>query len=139
MKTASTSPAERRYALFLTMVHLGAVATLLLIATLAFDLPSFVDGLPLGMLLVAIGVIMVRKLRDDYVEQLWKAGTASAFVAVNICFLVAPLTYGVLDDLIGGGVAWREYGIPVQLPAAVALIGFYAGFYWRLLAGGQEA
>ena len=132
MKTASTSPAERRYALFLTMVHLGAVATLLLIATLAFDLPSFVDGLPLG-------VIMVRKLRDDYVEQLWKAGTASAFVAVIICFLVAPLTYGVLDDLIGGGVAWREYGIPVQLPAAVALIGFYAGFYWRLLAGGQEA
>ena len=90
-------------------------------------------------LLVAIGVIMVRKLRDDYVEQLWKAGTASAFVAVIICFLVAPLTYGVLDDLIGGGVAWREYGIPVQLPAAVALIGFYAGFYWRLLAGGQEA
>ena len=139
MKTASTSPAERRYALFLTMVHLGAAATLLLIATLLFDLPSFVDGLPLGMLLVAIGVIMSRKLRDDYVEQLWKAGAAAAFVAIIICFLVAPLTYGIIDDLAGGGLEWRTYGIPIQLPAAVALTGFYIGFYWRLLTGGLEA
>ncbi|NCP17888.1 MAG: hypothetical protein GW855_01860 [Erythrobacter sp.] len=139
MNTTEVSLADRRYAMFVTMVHTGALATLLLFATIIFDLPGFVDGLPIGLLLVALGVILNRKLRDDYVEQLWKAGTAAAFIAVIACSLVLPVAYGMLDDVLGGDTTWREFTIPVQLPAAVALTGFYIGFYWRMLAGGHEA
>tara|TARA_B100001179_G_C18596574_1_gene407589 strand:+ start:1873 stop:2292 length:420 start_codon:yes stop_codon:yes gene_type:complete len=139
MQTTAASPADRRYVMFLTMVHTGALATMILLATIVFDLPSFIDGLPIGILLVAIGVILNRKLRDDYVEQLWKSGTAAAFVAILLCSLLAPVAFGLVDDVLGGDVVWREYVIPVQLPAVVALVGFYAGFYWRMLAGGHEA
>lgn len=128
-------PADRRYTMFLAMVHLGALGTLLLIATLLFDLPSFVDGLPIGLLLVAIATIMHRRLRDDYVETLWHAGIAAAFVAVLASFLLAPLVFGIQDDIVGGETAWRGFEIRVQWPAAIALLGFYTGFYHRMLMG----
>ena len=139
MNNSQPLPADRRYAMFVTMVHMGALATLLLIATLVFDLPSFVDGLPQGMLLVAIGMIMVRKLRDDYVEDLWKAGTNAAFIAIAVSFVFGPLIIDLVSDVAGNDTVWRDYRIAVQWPAAVALIGFYAGFYWRMLGGSHEA
>lgn len=137
--TYSPMSADRRYALFLTMVHVGAAATILLAATLAFDLPSFVDGLPQGMLLIAFGMILHRRLRDDYVQSLWQAGVASAFVAVVACFLIAPLVVGFASEASGSDLAWREFRIVVQWPAVVALLGFYGGFYWRMFAGRAAA
>jgi len=137
MFKTSSVPAENRYAMFLTMVHLGAIATLLLIATLIFDLPGFVDGLPQGMLFVAIGAILYRKLRDDYVEDLWKAGISAAFVAIAVCFLFAPLALGLLGDM-GGNAPWRDAEIAVQWPAAIAFLAFFAGFYRRMLSGGAS-
>ena len=139
MTTSHATPADRRYAIFLTMVHMGALATLLLIATLLFDLPSFVDGLPQGMLLVAIGMILVRKLRDDYVQDLWNTGTNAAFIAVAACFIFAPLAIDLGSDIAGNDFAWRDYKIAVQWPAAIGLVSFYAGFYWRMLGGSNEA
>jgi hypothetical protein len=137
MSSSPSSPAERRYKLFLKMVHVGAVATALLIATLIFKLPDFVDGFSIGLLLVAIGTILRRKLRDDYVQDLWQAGTAAAFIAIAVCFLMAPLVFFLIAAALGSDTEWRELGIPYQWTVVVALTGFYAGFYWRMLSGGR--
>ncbi|UVI38824.1 hypothetical protein [Qipengyuania spongiae] len=139
MAASSTIPADRRYALVLTMVHLGALATLLLVATLLFDLPSFVDGLPQGMLLIALGLIFHRGLRDDYVQGLWQNGTVWGFTGVILFFLFIPLLVGMVGDATGSGFAWRDYRVLIQWPAAIALLFFFAGFYTRLFRGSAQS
>ena len=137
MIDVTNMPADRRVGLVLAMVHVGAGATLLLLATLVFDLPDFVDGLPQGVLLVALGVIFRRQLRDEYVQQLWDAGTATAFVALTAGFLLAPVVAGLAGRVAGAEWLPTSMTVRVQWPAAVALLGFHAGFYWRMLAGTQ--
>ncbi len=128
------SSSDARAGLFFTMVHIGALATVLLIATLVFDLPDFVDGLPQGLLLVSVGVIMVRRLRDEYVDELWRAGTTAAFVFVVAAFLVFPLIAGISGRIASGSGDPRDFAVVVQWPLAVALVGFYSAFYRRMLA-----
>ena len=135
MMDVTNMPADRRVGLVLAMVHVGAAATLLLLATLVFDLPDFVDGLPQGVLLVALGVIFRRQLRDEYVQQLWDAGTAAAFVALTAGFLLAPVVVGLASRVAGAEWLPTSMTVKVQWPAAVALLGFHVGFYWRMLAG----
>lgn len=137
--SSTTTPADRRYALVLTMIHLGAFATLLLVATLIFDLPSFVDGLPQGMLLIALGLIFYRGLRDDYVQALWQNGTVWGFTGVILAFLFIPLLVGMAGDTTGSSFAWRDYRVLVQWPAAIALLFFFAGFYTRLFRGSAQS
>lgn len=127
--------AETRSNLFFAMVHAGAFAAALLLATLTFDLPDFVDGLPQGMLVVSLGVIMMRRLRDEYVEDLWRAGTRTAFVAIVIACLVLPLAAGMAGRLAGLPSDPRLFTVAIQWPLAVALLGFYGGFYARMLVG----
>lgn len=136
MSTQTVSSADKRAALFMTSVHVGVAATILMLTTLAFDLPDFIDGLPQGILLVSLGMILRRKLRDEYIEDLWRAGTTSAFTAVLVAFLVVPLAIGLTGEVFQGGGDPRDYSVAVQWPAAVALAGFYLGFYWRMATGG---
>jgi hypothetical protein len=126
--------AETRSNLFFAMVHAGALAAALLLITLTFDLPDFVDGLPQGMLLVSLAVIMLRRLRDEYVEELWRAGTRTAFIAIVVACLVLPLAAGLTGRLAGVPSDPRLFTITIQWPLAVALLGFYGGFYARMLA-----
>ncbi len=128
------STPEARSGLFFAMVHVGALATVLLISTLVFDLPDFVDGLPQGILLVSVGVIMAKRLRDEYVEELWRAGTSAAFVLAIAAFLVLPLVIGISERIRLGAGDPRDFSVVVQWPLAVALSGFYAAFYRRMLA-----
>ena len=133
--THALASAESRSALFFTMVHAGALAAALLLASLLFDLPDFVDGLPHGMLLISLAVIMIRRLRDEYVEDLWRAGTGTAFVAIVAGCLVLPLVVGPSGRIAGNPVDPREFVVAAAWPLAIALIGFYGGFYARMLAG----
>jgi hypothetical protein len=136
MHAQTESSADKRTALFMTMVHVGAAATVLLLATLVFDLPDFIDGLPLGILLISIGVILRRKLRDEYIEGLWSAGTTFAFTAVLLAFLLAPAVAGLAGRAISSDGDSPLVLVAVQWPAAVALAAFYVGFYWRMATGG---
>jgi len=135
MNAQTVSPADKRTALFMTMVHAGAAATVLLLATLIFDLPDFIDGLPVGALLVSLGVILRRKLRDEYVEGLWCAGTTLAFTALLVAFLLVPAVAGLGGEAVGSNSDPLRSVVAVQWPPAVALAGFYVGFYWRMATG----
>ncbi len=130
----SLSTADTRSALFFTMVHLGAIATLLLVATLVVDLPDFIDGLAQGLLLASVGMILLRRLRDEYIEELWRAGTTAAFVLGFAALLLLPLLVTGVEHFLTGSGDPRDLSAVIQWPLAVMLTGFYGGFYRRMIA-----
>ncbi|MGV2496281.1 hypothetical protein [Pelagerythrobacter aerophilus] len=119
--------ASQRAKLYLVASYLGAAATCLLILSLAFEWPDFVRGFSIGVLLVSLFMLLRRGLRDEYFDELWKAGASMAFVAAVAWFLLAE---GVAHGL--GGVEGRSYW-PQGMTGVVAIAAFFIGFHAKRL------
>lgn len=121
---------EKRTRMYLTAAIVGFVATLLMIASLALDWPDFMKGLPIGLLLVSLITLLVRRLRDEYIQLLWNAGTSWAFAAVVVLFLISPFVEGVMDGFNG---AVRDQAITADFIGPAALLAFFVGFHVKWL------
>lgn len=124
--------AEKRTTLYLVMAYAGTAAIVLYLAATTLDWPDFVRGFSIGLLLVSLGMLMRRKLRDEYIQSLWTAGTSVAFVTLVIVFLFAPWLEGFFDGLTGLD---RKMDTPASLAPALAILGFFAGFHLKRLRG----
>lgn len=121
---------SKRATLYLTMSYLGAFAVALLVLAKAFAWPDFVRGFAIGMLLVSLLLLLRRKLRDEYFDELWKAGVSLAFVVTVAWFLFLPFaegfTHGLLD--VPGGS-----NLPADLGGLIAIAAFFVGFHVKRL------
>lgn len=121
---------EQRTKLYLTMAHVGGLASISVMLTYGFGLPAFVKGLSIGLMVVPLMVMLIPRFRDEYIETLWQAGTSLAFAAMVFGFLVLPAMEGFYDGLTG-----NENGrdISAEVTAFAAIVAFYAGFHFRWL------
>ncbi|MFM5907286.1 MAG: hypothetical protein ACKOPO_06845 [Novosphingobium sp.] len=123
---------QKRTRTYLAMAHLGGIAVIGLAAAWALDWPDFLKGLMVGMLMIPLIVIPLRRMRDEYVDSLWRAGTAWAFVAVVASFLFAPFAEGVVDGFTG---ASPHQDWPASGTGYLAILAFFAGFHVKWLRG----
>lgn len=121
---------EDRTRLYLTMAHVGGAATVGAILSFALGWPDFVKGLGIGLMIVPLAVMLIRRFRDEYIETLWQSGTSLAFAAMVFGFLGLPFLEGFYDGLTG-----NESGrdIPAEIAGFLAIIAFYVGFHYRWL------
>lgn len=124
--------AEKRTKLYLTQAHLGALATIGVMLSYGLGLPDFVKGLSIGLMVVPLGVMLIRRFRDEYIETLWQAGTSLAFVVLVIGFLVLPGLEGFYDGAAGNP---KSQDIPAAFAGFAAIAAFYIGFHIRWLRG----
>ena len=124
----ATSTATR----YLKAAHIGAVATVLAIATVIFDLPDFLRGLSVGLLLVSLVVLLTRWGRDEYITGLWHTGASMAFVAVVVWSFFGPFVEGFLHGI--RGVAPGS-SISMEMSGLVAVAAFFAAFHVKWLRG----
>lgn len=116
--------AEKRAALYMMAAWMGGCAIVLFWVAHLFNWPDFVKGLPIGVLLVSLLMLLRRKLRDEYIQRLWIAGTSLSFGVLVLAFLLTPFTEGLLDGL-------RDVSATRDLPdiaAPLALLAFFVGF-----------
>jgi hypothetical protein len=123
---------EDRTRLYLTMAHVGGVATVGAILSFALDWPDFIKGLGIGLMIVPLVVMLIRRFRDEYIETLWQSGTSLAFAAMVFGFLGLPFLEGFYDGFTG-----NESGrdIPAEIAGFLTIIAFYIGFHFRWLRG----
>lgn len=125
----STLPKPQKY---LAAAHAGALVLAGGVAAYAFDVPDFFKGLPVGMLLAIIFILFKRQLRDEYIERLWNAGTAAAFLMALASTLGVELVRGFTEK----GVemfATRPLLTPLEV-GALTLAAFFTAFHvelWR--------
>lgn len=123
---------EDRTRTYLIMAHFGALATVCVLLSFGLDLPDFVKGLSIGMMVVPLVVMHVRRWRDEYIDTLWQAGTSLAFAAVVVGFLVLPFAEGIYDGFTGSPA---DRGIPAEATLFAGILAFYGGFHLRWLRG----
>jgi glucan phosphoethanolaminetransferase (alkaline phosphatase superfamily) len=118
----------KRALLYMVMADLGTAAVLLHLAARAFDWPDFVKGLPVGIMIVALALLLRRKLRDEYIESLWSAGTSLAFAAAVLLFLFLPFAEGFIDGFVN---APKREDSATALAPTIIIAAFFAGFQLR--------
>ena len=129
---ANLRSTDTRARIYLTCAHMGAIATALLIVASIAPLPDFDRGLSVGVLLVSLIVLLVRRRVDEYIDGLWASGASFAFVAMVVWFLFAPFLSGIVDDLL------RQVSGPTDFARGgglVAITAFFAGFHCKWLRG----
>lgn len=124
---------EDRTKLYLTMAHVGGVATISVILSFGLDWPAFVKGLSIGLMVVPLAVMLIRRFRDEYIETLWQSGTSLAFAAMVFGFLFLPALEGFLDGLAGNKGKVRD--ITADVAVFAAILAFYIEFHFRWLRG----
>lgn len=85
---------------YLIAAHAGAVVLIAAVAAFALNVPDFFKGLPMGMLLGIVVILFRRQMRDEYVEGLWNAGTAAAFLTALVSTMGVELVRGLTSDAI---------------------------------------
>lgn len=117
---------QTRTKIYLVMAHLGALSSLGFLASVLLDWPDFFKGLMLGMLLLPLLIAPLRRMRDEYIDSLWRAGTAWAFVTMVLLFLFAPFIHGIYEGFRG-----LPNGDTISAEAAgyAAILMFFAGFH----------
>ena len=125
------TPAESRAAMYMSAAYLGAAGTALFIVGETARLPDFVRGLAIGVMLGSLVLLLIRKLRDEYFERLWNAGTSWAFATCVVLFLAAPFVARMLGD--SPVAAFKEY--PGAWIGPLSILAFFAGFHWARLRG----
>lgn len=121
---------DKKTSMYLTAAVFGGVASILLLCATVFAWPDYLQGVCVGMLLVSLLLLLVRSLRDEYIEGLWRAGTSAAFVAVVACFLSAPF----LEDLyVRLNAVVAEQHRPGGFAPMVATLFFFAAFHLKWL------
>ena len=123
---------EERTRLYLIMAHLGGLATIGVLVAYGFALPDFVKGLTIGIMIAPLAVMLIRRLRDEYIETLWQSGTSLAFAAVVIVFLALPFLEGIYDGAMGNA---SSQAIPAEAAGFSAIIAFCVGFHFRWMRG----
>ena len=126
-------PKEQFYYL---AAHAGAVLLVGLGIAYVAGAPDFWKGFIVGALIVAVVVLFRQKLRDEYAERLWNAGTAGAFGVT----LITAFSPEFLSDAFRGfadGFGGPGSSAITPTPGVIgtfALIGFFAAFHlalWR--------
>ena len=116
---------------YLLAAHFGAILLIAVAASFWLDVPDFIQGLFVGMLLTIVVVLFRSSLRDEYVERLWNAGTAAAFLATLVASVGLELARGFLDqanDVFEAAPFFTTVNIGV-----IALAAFFIGFHFKLL------
>ena len=119
---------EKRTKLYLTMAHCGGLAVVGLILARWLEWPDFVEGLFVGLMMIPLLVILVRRLRDEYLDSLWSAGTSWAFMIVVAWFLFAPFLEGLTDG-VAGFPSHQDW--PVGAIGIAAIAAFFSGFHLK--------
>jgi peptidoglycan/LPS O-acetylase OafA/YrhL len=121
---------EKRASMYMAAAHMGAIGTPLLLAALFLGWPDFVHGFAIGILLVSLSLLLWRRLRDEYIEQLWNAGTSWAFAAIVLCFLFLPFY-----QEMGAGRAplVPQTDFPPDWAGIAAITAFFVGFHIKWL------
>ena len=121
---------DKRTRLYLTAAVMGLVSTVLLTLAATLEWPDFVTGLCVGVLLASLVLLLLRRFRDEYIEQLWNSGTSLAFSAVVVLFIFSPFLEGVFDGLIDAN---HEPAIATEAIGLVAVLAFFVGFHIKWL------
>jgi hypothetical protein len=121
---------EKRTSIYMTAAHMGALGTPLLLAALLLHWPDFVHGFSIGLLVVSLTLLLWRRLRDEYIEQLWNAGTSWAFAAIVLCFLLLPFYQ---DMAAGGAPPDARTLFPPDWAGIAAITAFFVGFHIKWL------
>ena len=121
---------DKRTRMYLTAASMGFIATILMVVSQIFDWPDFVAGLSVGVLLVSLVMLLLRRFRDEYIEQLWNSGTGLAFVAVVATFAFSPFLEGFVEGVTRSA---RDQMISPAFVGPVALLAFFVGFHLKWL------
>ena len=125
---------DKKTKMYLTAAAMGGVASVLLLCATIFAWRDFLQGAFVGMLLVSLLLLLVRSLRDEYIDGLWRAGTSAAFVALVLCFVLAPFFEGFYAGLAD---AARQQHRPDGFVPMVAILCFFVGLHWKWLRGAR--
>jgi hypothetical protein len=123
---------EKRTQFYLTQAHVGGVATIAVVLAFTLGANDFIKGLGIGIMIIPLFVMLIRRLRDEYIETLWQAGTSLAFAAMVFGFLGLPALEGFYDGAMGNPAS-RD--IPAAAAGFAAIAAFYIGFHIRWLRG----
>jgi hypothetical protein len=121
--------ATHRAATYVAAAYMGAAGTVLFILGEAMQLPDFVRGLSIGVMLGALALLFLRKLRDEYFDRLWNAGTSWAFATCVALFLAAPF----VAEALGGSPLAAFQAYPGGWIGPLSILAFFAGFHWARL------
>ena len=125
---------DKKTQLYLTAAVMGGVASVMQLCAAIFAWRDFWQGVCVGLLLVSLLLLLVRSLRDEYIEGLWRAGTSAAFVVVVLCFVSAPF----LEDFYAGlGAAARQQHRPDGFAPMIAILAFFLAFHVKWLRGAR--
>lgn len=123
---------DTKASIYLASAFVGAFAAIGMAAAQIFDWSGFVHGLCIAALLGSLAMILRRKLRDEYTQGLWQAGTSAAFVAVVVLAIFGPVVVGFAHGLIDGfNDAPRDTSrveVGVDFVGIGAILAFYGGF-----------
>lgn len=121
---------EKRTSLYMTAAHMGAIGTPLLLVAIVLHWPDFAQGFFIGILLVSLTLLLWRRLRDEYIEQLWNAGTSWAFAVIVLWFLFLPFS----QHLLGGhALVAPQSPVPTDWAGTSAILAFFVGFHLKWL------
>ncbi len=116
---------------YLKVAHAGAALMVVLGIAYAIDLPDFVKGLIVGGLCVLVMLLFWSKMRDEYIERLWKVGTATAFIVTLCLTLLADIIYGFASSALDTPTGTP--GIGAFNVGVAALASFYIGFHIAMI------
>ena len=125
---------DKKTQMYLSAAVMGGIASVALVCASAFDWPDWWRGACVGVLLVSLLMLLVRSLRDEYIEGLWRAGTSAAFAAIVLCFVLGPFLEGVYDGLNG---ALRRQDLPAGFAPVVAILFFFGAVHLKWLRGAR--
>ena len=123
----TTLPREKAASIVLTASYIGAFGTVFLALALLLHMPDYFRGMAVGLLVVSVFALLLRQLRDEYLQQLWSAGASWAFVATVLWVTAVPLALGTFEG--SRADAWVP-DVPAIWTFIVALAAFFAGFHW---------
>lgn len=117
---------------YLYTAHAGALVLLAALAAFWFGAPDFFKGLPVGVLLGIVVILFRSKLRDEYIERLWNAGTAAAFLTALASTVGLELVRGFADPNID--VLASPPLLDATTVGVLSLTAFFTAFHvamWR--------
>lgn len=117
--------------MYLNVAHTGAALMVALGLAYALDVPDFFKGFIVGMLVVLVLVLFRSKLRDEYIERLWNAGTATAFTVTLGLTVLVDFVRGLADPILDTPTGMP--GIDAFNIGLAALAAFYVGFHVAML------
>lgn len=117
---------------YLYAAHAGALVLVAALAASWFGAPDFFKGLPVGILLGIVAILFRSQLRDEYIERLWNAGTAAAFLTALASTVGLELVRGFADPRVDVFAAPPLLGATTV--GVLSLAAFFTAFHlamWR--------